>query len=532
MQQLTTLALAFAWLFSCTSTRGSELNDRVTLTTGVVEGLKRADGLRVFKGIPFATPPVGDLRWKPPQPLAAWAGVKQAKAFGPSPMQHSLAAGLLGVPAPFSEDCLYLNIWSPAKTDDERLPVMVWIHGGAFAIGSTSQPLYDGARLANKGVIVVSVGYRVGVFGFLAHPDLTAEGGGVSGNYGLRDQIAGLQWVRDNIAAFGGDPMCVTIFGESAGAHSVCALTAAPKAKGLFHRAIAESGGMFAAPKMENELGTVLLTRATAEVEGKQFLDQLGAGDLAAARKLTASALIKANPELVQAMAGGAPGTSPIVDGEVLPDDIYRLYAAGNFNDVPILIGTNSDEIGGLINGAVSPEKFKADVQEKTGAAAEAVLAAYPHADGDEALQSTKTLLNDVTFNWHTWKWASLKSKKGKANVFVYRFNYRGKNHKSGVPHAAELQYVFHNLPTTWWNKPTAADEKMADTMGNYWVNFAKTGAPSGNGLPTWTPFTSADPSAMHLDGKPKMQPLPGIENLRALDRYFSGLRKRGKRNQ
>ena len=218
---------------------------QVKTASGTVEGIEVADGLRVFKGIPFAEPPLGNLRWKPPQPVKAWDGIKKAQTFGSAPVQDAGMAAMVGVPAPFSEDCLYLNVWTPAKREGEGWPVMVWIHGGAFAFGATSQPVFDGTDLAREGVVVVSVAYRTGVLGFLSHPELTQEGkgGGRSGNYGLLDQIAGLKWVQENIAAFDGDPANLTIFGESAGGIAVSMLAQSPLAKGLFQRAISQSGG-------------------------------------------------------------------------------------------------------------------------------------------------------------------------------------------------------------------------------------------------------------------------------------------------
>jgi para-nitrobenzyl esterase len=233
----TSLRLIAGLLASLTAVAGACADDRVETAAGVVEGTTGPNGIRSFKGIPFAEPPVGELRWKPPQPVKHWQGVRKAQAFASAPIQGARLAIMMGVPLNFSEDCLYLNVWTRAKAANERLPVMVWIYGGAFAMGATSAPLYDAAKLAEKGVVVVSVAYRVGALGFLAHPELTREGGGSSGNYGLRDQIAGLQWVRDNIAAFDDDPGCVTIIGESAGGISVSMLAASPLAKGLYHRA-------------------------------------------------------------------------------------------------------------------------------------------------------------------------------------------------------------------------------------------------------------------------------------------------------
>src|SRR5258706_2018026 len=298
------------------------------VTGGRVAGAV-ANGIVLFKGIPFAAPPVGPLRWKAPQPLQPWTGVKQASTFGASCMQDPMFARLFGAPPEISEDCLYLNVWTPAKSAGDALPVMVWIYGGGFVGGQTSVPAYDGTRLAEKGVVLVSVAYRLGAFGFLAHPELSRESGKGSGNYGLQDQIAGLQWVKANIAKFGGDPNRVTIFGESAGGIAVSMLAASPAAKGLFQRPISESGGSFGSAKYSNEGGVNVAPLKVAETKGKTFLEKLGATSIRAAREIDANKL----------QAAQGPGLSatdafwPVFDGDVLPGDQHELYQAKRFND-------------------------------------------------------------------------------------------------------------------------------------------------------------------------------------------------------
>ena len=278
------------------------------VTGGTIEGIPAKDGIECFKGIPFAAPPVGALRWKFPQAVAAWEGVRPAKAFGHSSEQGRVAALAMGVAGGLDEDCLYLNVWAPAGA--AQLPVMVWIHGGAFTTGSGSMPLYDGMRLASKGAVVVTINYRLGPLGFMAHPELTAEGGGSSGNYGIRDQIAALEWVRDNIAGFGGNAGNVTIFGESAGAFSVNILAASPRAKGLFHRAIAQSGGSFASAKTGNEFGPLHLPLKRAEAEGQKLLAKLKVSSIAKARELPAKMILDAaSPETTG---------SAVFDGQIL----------------------------------------------------------------------------------------------------------------------------------------------------------------------------------------------------------------------
>src|SRR5688500_15628645 len=287
------------------------------------------NGIAAFKGIPFAAPPVGDLRWKSPQPVPAWTGVRAVTSFAPGCVQDVSLAKLFGAPDAVSEDCLYLNVWTPAKAGSERLPVMVWIYGGSFTSGMTSIPAYDGAPLAEKGVVLVSVAYRVGAFGFLAHPELRQESGKGSGNYGLQDQIAGLRWVKDNIARFGGDPNRVTIFGESAGGMSVSMLAASPLAKGLFHRAISQSGGHVGPARTGAIAGAASPPLEVAEGIGQVFLKSLGASDLAAARQLPAERIRAAGGPALQGAFW------PVFDGDVLPGDQYQLYQAKRFNDTP-----------------------------------------------------------------------------------------------------------------------------------------------------------------------------------------------------
>src|SRR5689334_3228139 len=310
----------------------------VDVTGGKVAGVS-AGGTTVFKGIPFAAAPVGERRWKAPQPVAPWTGVRDGSKFGAACVQDPMFPRLFAGPTELSEDCLYLNVWTPAKSAGDKLPVMVWIYGGGFVGGQTSAPIYDGAKLAAKGVILVSVAYRLGAFGFLAHPELSRESGKGSGNFGLQDQIAGLQWVKANIAKFGGDPGRVTIFGESAGGISVSMLTASPAAKGLFQRAISESGGSFGGPRRGNEGGLNVPPLKVAEANGQKFLEKLGVNNIAAARAVGADKIMAAQGAGLSAAAA----FWPVFDGDVLPGDQYELYQAKQFNDTPVLIGTNSD---------------------------------------------------------------------------------------------------------------------------------------------------------------------------------------------
>lgn len=479
---------------------------------GELEGVVR-EGVASFKGVPFAAPPVGDLRWKAPQPAQAWTGVRKADSFAPGPMQDAFLAVLMGGSTNLSEDCLYLNVWTPAQSASERLPVMVWIYGGAFVSGMTSPALYDGAKLAKKGVVLVSLAYRLGPLGFLAHPELSQESGKGSGCYGIQDQVAGLRWVRDNIRAFGGDPSRVTIFGESAGAMSVSMLTAVPAAKGLFQHAISQSGGSMAPVKTGNEAGQNVPSLALAEKAGRSFLKKLGAADIKAARALSAQAVQK----------GGAPMGSfwPVAGGDVLPGDQYELYQAGRFNDTPVLVGWNSDEGAMFVRGGATPAGFEKDVRERYGPAAGAILEAYPHSTEAEAFQSAKDLFRESVFAWHTWAWAKFHTRKGAPPAFVYYFDHRSPSSPGGSSHATEIGYVFGNL-NGWGGGSRPEDLAMAELMSAYWVNFAKAGDPNGPGLPPWPAFTEPAMTTLFFDKTPGARPVPNLQKLQAFDQYYA----------
>lgn len=490
------------------------------VTGGELQGVVE-DGVASFKGIPFAAPPVGDLRWKPPQPLKPWAGVRKADAFEPGPVQDTAMIAIMGGSSEVSEDCLYLNVWTPAKSTDENLPVMVWIYGGAFMGGMTSIPLYDGTRLAQKGVVVVSIAYRVGPFGFLAHPELTKEGGGASGCYGLQDQVAGLRWVKDNIAQFGGDPSRVTIFGESAGGISVSMLTVVPAARGLFQRAISESGGSMAPVKYGDEAGQNVRSLKTAEEMGKKFLSKLGAKDIEAARALSAKE--------IQGAVSGMGLFWPAADGKTIPGDQYKLFEAGKFHDTPILIGTNSDEGALFVRSSVTPEAFEKRIRESYGPAAEAILKVYPHSTDAEALESSQDIFRETAFAWHTWAWAKLQCQKGKHKAFVYYFDHRTPMSPNGANHGAEISYVFRNLGG-WGGEPRPEDVKLSDLMSSYWVNFARSGDPNGPGLPEWPAFTEEKMQTMFFDGTPGARPLPNLDKLKAFDAYYAWRREQARK--
>jgi para-nitrobenzyl esterase len=483
---------------------------RVKVQDGLLQGTFE-EGLTVYRGIPFAAPPVGDLRWRAPQPLANWEGVKQTTSFAPGPIQGA------NPPSGKSEDCLYLNIWTPAKSVSERIPVLVWIYGGGFGAGSTSERNYSGENLAKKGVVLVSIAYRVGQLGFLAHPELSRENpNNVSGNWGLLDMIAGLQWIQKNIAAFGGDPNKVTIFGESAGGIAVSMLCASPLAKGLFHGAISQSGGSFGPPRPTTFPGENLKRLADAETAGRAYLDSARVSSIAELRGIDAGKL----------PSGRGIGMSwPIIDGWVIPDDQYKLYEAGRFNDTPILVGYNSDE-GASFSPPRSPEAYIASVKTRYGSFAESLLRAYP-TDSVKVPKTARDLARDAAFGWHTWIWARLQSKMGKSKVFYYYFDqhpdYPADSPRAGYgsPHGQDVAYVFQHLDAS---NPqiTKTDLEISETMATYWTNFAKYGNPSGKGVPEWPAFSDANPIVMYFSHTPHTGPVPSAESLKVLNAYFA----------
>jgi len=486
---------------------------QVRTRSGLVEGTASADGrVRVFRGIPFAAPPVGALRWREPQPAPAWKGVRKADKFGARCMQGRIF-GDMAFRDEMSEDCLHLNVWTPARKGGERLPVMVWIYGGGFQAGSASEPRQDGERLAReKGVVVVSFNYRLGVFGFLAHPELTKEAGG-SGNYGLFDQLAALRWVQENVAAFGGDPRRVTVFGESAGSFSVSALMASPLARGLFQRAIGESGAFFSGPE-----GT-LAQRSLADTEqqGLKFAEASGARSLAELRARPADEMLQA------ALKGPGRWFSPNIDGRLLPADVSKIYAEGRQARVPLLAGWNADEVrGGVLMAKERPtaRTFSAQARQRFGDDAEALLKLYPAATDEEALESASSLAGDLFIGYATWKWIETHRATAGTNVYRYSFDHAvpvapgpavgGRTPTRadiGARHAGEIEYVFGTLDSI--GAPLLpSDRKVSELVMSYWTNFARTGDPNGAGLPRWPGY---DPrtghQVMHLSENPSASP-------------------------
>ncbi|MCC7375104.1 MAG: carboxylesterase family protein [Verrucomicrobiales bacterium] len=487
----------------------AELPAPIRVEHGLIQGATE-DGLSVYRGIPFAAPPVGALRWRAPQPAAPWEGVRKTVQFAPDPYQGDGKGHV-------SEDCLYLNVWTPAKSADDRIPVLVWIYGGGFSFGSTSTPTHNGEHLARKGVVLVSINYRVGPLGFLAHPELSAESTRqVSGNYGLLDLIAGLQWVQRNIAAFGGDPGKVTIFGESAGGIAVSMLCASPQAKGLFRGAISQSGGSFGPPRPTTYPGENMKRLVDAEQSGVAYAKRAGAASIAEFRKLPPNKL----------PAGFGSGAAwPIIDGWVIPDDQSKLYQASRFNDVAILVGYNSDE-GLSFSREKTPEEFRSNVEMRYGPFAEKLLAAYP-VGTNSVPKTARDLMRDAAFGWHTWTWARMQARTGKSKVFYYYFDRhpdRGADSPEadhGAPHGVDVPYVFQTLDR---NKPgmTTADLEISEAMATYWVNFTKHGDPNGADLPSWPRFSEKDPRVMCFQKTPQPGPVPSAPALEVLDSYFA----------
>ncbi len=485
---------------------GGLASAQVKTTGGLVQGTTIADGaIRVYKGIPFAAPPTGALRWRAPRPVTPWTGVRDASAYGPRCTQGRMFADI--VFTDLSEDCLTVNLWTPAKAAADRLPVMVWIHGGGFQAGAGAEPRHDGEAFARKGVVLVTFNYRLGVFGFLAHPELTKESGhNASGNYGLLDQVAALQWVRENVGAFGGNPDNVTIFGESAGSFSVSALMASPLARGLFHKAIGQSGAFFTAGG-----GTLALAPlAATEERGTKFAAAVGADSLAALREKPAA-------DLLAAALKTQPGFAPNLDGHFLAEDVWTTFEAGRQSRVPLLAGWNKDEMRQAVT--MRPQKptaasFAEDARKRFGADADAILQAYPATTDAEALEAAAAMASDMFIGQNTWTWIETHLKTGQSPVFRYRFDRQipiepGRvvmgvavtARDVGARHAGEIEYVFgaldESLPKVPWE---AADRALSDTMTTYWATFARTGNPNGDGLPAWPRYDGADYRVLHLD--------------------------------
>ena len=481
---------------------------RAKTAQGTLEGVTEASGIRAFKGVPFAAPPVGALRWQPAQPVKPWLDTRKADKFGPRCMQRALFGDMNFRSNGMGEDCLYLNVWTPAKSGREKLPVLVYFFGGGFVAGDGSEPRYDGESMARQGIVAISVNYRLGVFGFFAHPELTKESPRhASGNYALFDQAAALQWVKQNIAAFGGDPQRVTIAGESAGSIAVSAQMASPLSKGLIAGAIGESGSIISA------LSAVPLLEG--EQSGVKFADAINVTSLAALRAMPADQLLEATAK------PGLPRFSPTVDGYFFPKAPADIFAAGEQAHVPLLAGSNSEESGYFgILGRETPtvENYRKALQRLYNDKADEVFKLYPAANETEVMDAAQDLASDRFIAYSTWKWVDLSTKTGGKPTYYYLYarprpamraemgnaapglaggvvtgaaataaNQRPK--ARGAVHSAEIEYAMGNLDSNKVYAWAPEDQQVSKTMQAYFANFIKTGNPNGAHLPNWPKF-------------------------------------------
>ncbi len=514
---------------------------QVTTTSGTVEGMYDVrDGVQSYLGIPFAAPPVGDLRWRAPRSPEPWEGVRMAKNFGPRAVQPAVFGDMDFRSDGMSEDCLYLNVWSPATSNTAGLPVLVYFYGGGFVAGDGSEPRYDGRSMAREGIVAVTVNYRLNIFGFFAHPELSAEAEyGGSGNYGLLDQQMALQWVRDNIAAFGGDPSRVTIAGESAGSVSVSAQMASPLSRDLIAGAIGESGASIAPT-----LAPVPL--AEAEQVGREFASAAGFTSLQELRELSTRDVYQL---YVDSRRFGFP---LVVDGHFLPATLPEIFAAGQQAQVPLLVGWNSAEIpgGALMQGQpYTSGDFAAAVTRAFPEAGGELLAVMPAGTEQEIELSATNLASDRFIVYSTWKWFDLQRKNGKAPVYRYLFTrirpeLRDQNRIAalaggtversadapppprpvGAPHASEIEYCLGNLPLVDDYAWTAEDYQVSKTMKAYFANFIKTGDPNGKDLPQWPATEAGDPTppVMHIDVTSGSKAADNDARFPILDRVYS----------
>lgn len=492
----------------------------VTIAQGALIG-KEAQGVDAFLGIPFAAPPTGANRWRAPQPAQGWKAPRDAAHFGASCWQPVDKRGFgpwsheYVVQDEVSEDCLFLNVWRPAQRAEAKLPVLVWIHGGGFSSGSGSVPIYDGAKLAARGAIVVTINYRIGVLGFLAHPDLTREAKGAPpANFGLQDQIAALRWLRDNVAAFGGDPARITIAGQSAGSMSVHDLVASPMAHGLFRGAIAQSG-LPTGPMTGKPL-------AAAEADGVEFAHARGADSLAALRALTPA----------QLNAGQGPGLrfAPVVDGVLLPASVPDLMARGAFNDVPMIVGQTVDDGVSLAPPQpVSETAYRTYLTQTYGAMADRFAALYPATD-NAARQAAMDSAHLDRGLASLWQWGQDRLTKGKAPIWAYLFSHVEPGPESArwkVFHSSEIPYVFDTMHTSPERGFTAKDREVSLEISEYWLNFVKYGTPNAPGAaakaaPQWPQMTLPNPTMLNIGDATKAVPLLPAAKLEAYRAYLA----------
>jgi len=498
--------------FITVSSASAQLNNdksapRVNTDKGTIEGINDS-GVAIFKGIPFAQPPTGALRWKPPKPANSWDGVRKTVQFGPRCMQRPVFGDMVFRSDGMSEDCLYLNVWTPGKMGDEKLPVLVYFYGGGFIAGDGSEPRYQGESMArNKGIVAVTVNYRLGAFGFMSHPGLTKESPNhASGNYALMDQTQALRWVKRNIAAFGGDPDKVTIAGESAGSISVSALMASPMSKSLFRGAIGESGSLLGA--------LPAVSQSQGEQQGLKFEKMVGANSLEDLRSMSAKDLLDATGQQ------GSPRFSMTVDGYFFPKSPADIFANGEQAHVPLLVGWNSEEAnyGFILHGKKpTAENYKSAVRDMYGEHADKILELYPGNTDEQAKKSATALASDRFIAFSTWKWSYMQAKTGRNPVYRYYYNHprpamKGANGDSqraeGAVHSAEIEYAMGNLPSNKVYDWNVDDFQVSHIMQNYFANFVKNGDPNGLGVPEWTAINRGDtPKVMQIDLNTVLRP-------------------------
>jgi para-nitrobenzyl esterase len=531
MKKLAFLTLGICFMmYSCTTEKKQNLSPKVKIENGIIEGIQdRATGLQEYFGIPFAKPPVGDLRWKAPQPVDKWKGVLETKKFGPRPMQANVFGDMHFRSDSISEDCLYLNVWTPAKKGTKGLPVLVYFYGGGFVAGSSDEPRYDGASMAQKGIVVITANYRLNIFGFFAHPELSAEAPyKASGNYGLLDQNAALKWVHSNIAAFGGDPDKITIGGESAGSISVSEQMASPLSKNLIAGAIGESGAGIK-PTMEP------VPLAQAEKEGEGFAKQTGYPTIKALRALSAKKLLEL---YVQSKRFGFPAC---IDGYFLSKSLPAIYEAKEQAQVPLLVGWNSAEIPGMAFMAGKPyttQNFISQVKAEFPKYYSEILKAYPHANAIEVERSASDLASDGFIVYSTWKWFDLQRKNSPKPVYRYWFDnprppltnsnltpglaggvMKKSNNEPSMPksigaaHSQEIEYCLGNLYLSPWYAWRKKDYAVSDTMENYFANFIKTGNPNVTTLPEWPAAAPNNPEPAIMWIKTGSKAIKAIKN-------------------
>jgi para-nitrobenzyl esterase len=512
------------------------LNEIVQTRCGPVRGEPVADGQTLaFRGVPFAAPPLGDLRWRPPQPVTPWTSIRDCRQFGPIPIQQQSPLGSLfpSITETQSEDCLFLNVWTRSTNSGERQPVIVWFYPGAFQFGSGSAPMYQGENWAQAGAVFVSLNFRVSRLGFLAHPELSEEDAdGVSGNYGLLDQIRALEWVRDNIAGFGGDPDCVTIFGVSSGASSVSLLMTSPVARGLFHRAIAESGASFGPIAETTGVGDQWQTLGAAMHSGQAWAESIGSPRLADLRSLDPSRIREASVGHRSDRRGVFDASRPVIDGKTLTDGSYSLFLERRQAQVPLLVGSAANEGLAMITFASDCATYLSQSRDEHGSNLAEFLSLYPASDDREAIASGLKANGHRLFTWQNWTWARLHAAAGN-DVYYYRFEQSPPVPENryvqqelpralGAFHGASIFYSFnrfHLRPDWPWSEH---DRLLSTTLVEAWIHFARSGRPKSNGLPEWPVFEPNNPVLMSLGESLEMRGVPDLIYLRFWDKYYA----------